>query len=454
MEIFRHLAVKVNGLNNSRGSGMLYEISNDGKNKYVLTAQHCLTNDKNKRSFTEDEISNIEIRDFEGTKLSICDVKVPINVNLDFAVIEINTEKVYPNISIESATRGMDCIFFGFPKYLEADNNPGEPMAGHIIEVLDEHVTLQNGNGNLDDSESDAKENTVGFSGSGLYTIGNNEPHLIGIVIRLRGVKGKHGKLQALKIEVVNNFLKEKNMHELIPYELSAFDMYLDLIINEQDDKVKVILRKHFKENVIDLKPLYIYQKLKHKLFIPYNFDGQYLNVKLWEGWLRLIIYICIYKGVEIKTDTIEQHISLGSSSESNNRFYYSEAKRMATFVRELYTEAYRDISNNDNIFVNSEKFAGPQSVGQGDIHNIIQCIDSVMFENGIDITNENEYKKVKIIHIDHIYNQLETELIRFITSTTTTKQLQEKCVECLISLFAEIESPTQESEASKIEIN
>lgn len=78
--------------------------------------------------------------------------------------------KNYQSIKTLTPRSDMECTYFGFPKYLSNDKNPGEPMKVKIVELLDDgYLTLQNIHGHLDDGEGDAKDNTVGFSGSGIY---------------------------------------------------------------------------------------------------------------------------------------------------------------------------------------------------------------------------------------------------------------------------------------------
>ncbi|QWG36727.1 ABC-three component system protein [Bacillus mycoides] len=457
MEVFRQLAVRIDGLGQAKGSGCIYELGNAKKDiKYVLTAQHCLTNDLNKRNFIKEEFKDIKISDCDDSELHIVSINIPQDCNLDFAVIEVQTSKKYKNITILNPKSNMTCTYFGFPKYLQNDQDPGEPMKVDVLEVLHSgYMTIQNVHGHLDDGESDAKDNTVGFSGSGIYFSDETNFYLIGLLVRLRGTKGTHGKLQGIKIDVVNNFLKEQQLCELIPYELSQFDMYLNEILAEQDKKVKSIIRTSFRDKIINIDPLFIWGKLQEKLFIPYNPNGNLLNVKLWEGWLRFIIYICLYRDVRLEEGNINQHIFLEENSGSNKRLYYSEAKRMATFVSDLYTEAYNDIKDNDIVFVNSENIKGPKAPNQDVVHSIVLQIDDVMFEYGIDISTDNEYKKINVIHIDYILEELETELIQFMACERSTREIEEKFIECLTDLFKVYENTTEsEGDAKEIGIN
>ncbi|MEK4602426.1 ABC-three component system protein [Bacillus sp. FSL L8-0099] len=455
--MFRQLGVRIEGLGQAKGSGCIYEFCNGEEGiKYILTAQHCLIDDQNKREFSKEEYAEIKIFDCNNEKLEVIAINIPQECGLDFAVIKVRTLKNYQSIKTLTPRSDMECTYFGFPKYLSNDKNPGEPMKVKIVELLDDgYLTLQNIHGHLDDGEGDAKDNTVGFSGSGIYFYDQTNFYLIGLLVRLRGSKGIHGKLQAIGIDIVNNFLKEQNLCELIPYELSQFEIYLKEVLDEQDDDVKRIIRKHFREKIINIDPLFISKKLNEKLFIPYNPNGNLTNVKLWEGWLRVILYICLYKNTILNADNINQHIFLEEGSKANKRFYYSEAKRMATFVRELYSGAYKDIQNNDLIFVNGEAIKGPLAPTQDVIQNMVLQIDDVMFDQGIDILSDTEYKEINVIHIDYIFEKLETELIQFMACKRRPVEIETKFIDCLIDVFKVYEDIMEsEEEVEKIEID
>ncbi|MDA2036724.1 hypothetical protein PDN58_04690 [Bacillus cereus] len=457
MEIFRELAVKIKGLEESEGSGCIYESNNGEGIKYVLTAQHCLTNDPKKREFSNEELRNIKILDNADNELLIVSINVPEDCSLDFAVIEVRTSITYSNVTILLPKSNMNFTYFGFPDYLKRDCNSGEPMKGSILEVLsDGYITIQNAPGHLADGEGDAKDNTVGFSGSGMYVITETGAKLIGLVVRLRGTKGIHGRLQGISIDVINNFLKDRSLNQLIPYALSKFDIYLEEILEEQEEVVKRTIEKRFANNILNINPIFILEKLKHKLFLPYDSNGDVMNVKLWEGWLRLIIYISVYKDIAIDCNNINEHICLEENGGANTRLYYSEAKRMATFVRELYTDAYPDMKNNDLVFVNSQSIKGPKAPSQDMIHNLVLKIDEVMYhQHGIDIYSDTEYKKAKIIHIDHILDELETELIKIMASEKSSRKIEDMFLGHLSNLFAEYNNIQElKGDVGKVEVD
>lgn len=445
MELFRELAVMINGLNSIQGTGCIYELSQENGRNYVLTAQHCLSSDKQKRVFKEEEIDEIEIYDSSGDRIYISKIYVPENPELDFAVIEILPNKSYKNVAIKCPERGMNYIFFGFPNYLKDDLDPGEPLDGYIVEVKESIMTLQHGNGMISDADRDALNNTVGFSGSGMYVEEDGVFHLIGILVKLRA-EGTHGRLVGININEINKFLLEKGLERLSPYELKDFKVHLKLLLEEEDEKIKPIFKKRFNQYILDLTPNYIHEKLKGKIFLPYNEDGNILDKKLWEGWLRFLLYISLSNGELLSSENINRHVFIEEPIYSKKRFYFTEEKRMANFVKHLYGISYDDIQNNDLIFVNSKEFRGKKTPTFSDIHQIIRNIDDpYLFENGIDISNPNELKKVKVIHLDYLVDQIESELLSCLAENKNLLEIEIACIQCLKRIFEEFEVNTGE---------
>ncbi|WP_214704130.1 MULTISPECIES: ABC-three component system protein [unclassified Exiguobacterium] len=440
MEIFRELAVKVNGLESAKGSGCIYELSNESGKKYILTAQHCLSSDKQKRVFNHEDLENIEIYDFDEERINIFKIHIPENPELDFAIIEARSSKTYKKISIKHPKRGLEYTFFGFPKYLQNDLDSGELLEGYISEVKKSTITLQHHSGALSDADNDAIDNTKGFSGSGIYCEEDDTYCLIGILIELRG-KGAHGKLVGININEINQFLLEKKLEKLYPYELQDFGLHLQLLLKDEDSKLQAIFRKRFSQYIIDLSPNYFHEKLKEKIFLPYNENGNVINSKIWQGWLRFLLYISLRNQKIVNLDNINEYVFVEEPTSSRNRFYFTEEKRMANFVKHLYGSTYKDIRNNDLIFVNSEKFYGSKTPTFNDIHQIIQNIDDpYLFESGIDISNPNELKKVKVIHLDYLVDQIEDELLSCLELNKSLIEIEKSCIQCLEKIFKEFE--------------
>ncbi|PFS74277.1 hypothetical protein COK56_25380 [Bacillus cereus] len=456
MEIFRNLAVKVEGLNN-KGSGCIYEHSNEEGTKYVFTAKHCLFGEEVKSNITREEIEEIKVFDIHNNSLEIKDIIFPEEENLDFAIIEVYSECNYPNVTIKSPKGRMKYVFFGFPEYLEGNDDDGEPLYGDIAEFRNEKITLQNKNGPLCDFEDTALVNTRGFSGSGIYNIEETgDLQLIGIVEELRDQKGTHGRLQGVNIDIINEFLVERKGEALFPYALHSFDNYLEMLIEEEneelDKNLKTVFQKVYNSNINEVNPKFIFDKLRFQLFLPYD-DKKIINRELWIGWLKLLIFIALYKNAVISRDTLSEHINLGqtSSVEGSKKFFYTEARRMPVFVKSIYRNIYDDIKDNDFIIVNSEKFYGSKIPSHNQIHKVIQDIDVVndMYKKGIDITSYNRYKKIKIMHIDYIIEKIEEKLMDW--EELKIWEFEKEVQSFIKALFDEIEGIV-EKECEKIE--
>ncbi|MEH6945442.1 ABC-three component system protein, partial [Bacillus sp. JJ722] len=305
MELFRRLGVRIKGFEETRGSGCLFQTK---EKTYVITAYHCLTSNPSKRDLNS-EMSKISIVDFEGEELQIKKIYSPQDVNLDFAVIEIETNKDYAQVLIEVPKINMDYKFFGFPNYLLNELHPGDSLDGYVSEVLDDYnLILQHPP--LGDIDKDAKDSTIGYSGSGMYVRKGEDYFLIGIIRALRG-QGEHGKLMGMNILSINNFLKREGLPTLIPAQLMAFDLYLENIVSEEHEMNASILKKVYKENLNGISPYFLNELLNEKIVIPYDKEFNPLEEEVWKGWVRLLLYISLYKKVKINHENIKEYIYL-----------------------------------------------------------------------------------------------------------------------------------------------
>lgn len=426
MELLKKIAVRVKGIDNSKGTGFIYNLSSEKHMNYIITAQHCLTEDRSKRVFTSEEMQKIEIYDYKGERILISNVHIPENEELDFSVIETVTCEQYPSILIKNPSLHDEYSHFGFPKYLEGDSMPGELMFGQVIDLNGNKIILQHQNKILSDGDRDAKENTQGFSGSALV---NKSNKLIGILISLRG-KGSHGRLVGISIEEVNNFIISIGLEPLSPYELSDFDIYFNNILESEGKEFGPIIKKRYQNYISEIKPIYIQEKLKEKLFLPYEEEGNALDYKIWEGWIRLLIYISLGEDEKIDSKNLNNHIYIEDPTLSQKRLFFTKENRIQKIVGHLYSpNVYKDIQDNDVIFVNSEKLFGPHNPNEDKLHKIVRTIDDpYTYESGIDVTKPEELKKFKLIHLDYLVSQIEEELIECLDAKMNYQEIEKVC--------------------------
>lgn len=441
MSIFRELAIKVEGLEGAEGSGCIYSIDNNSGKKYILTAHHCLTRVEEKRTFTMEEMKAINFIDISGEKLYATNIFVPENVEDDFAVIEVFTTGIYKSITVGNTKRNIDYILCGYPSYSKEELKACEVLEGHVLEDFEDTFTLQNYGGHLSDADGDAYDNTKGFSGSGIYSQIGEEYQLIGLLVKLRA-GGIHGKLTGIKITRINEFLLNNGLPSLQPSELNGFEIYLSNILKDEEEKLISILNLQFNRGINEINPHYITQKLKDKIFLPYDNEGNILNKTLWEGWLRFLLYISLAKNEVLTKSNLNNHVFIENPTASKKHFYYTNEKQMRGLIRKLFDrDAYEIIQDKDIIFINSENFKGRRMLQYTEVQKIVNQIDSpFMLESDIDITNPHTLKRINIIHLGHLIDEIEDLLSKCLMENNTSIEIRKKCIGHLNKIFKSIE--------------
>ncbi|WP_433948073.1 ABC-three component system protein [Bacillus tropicus] len=441
MERIRELTVKVNGLN-TNGSGLIYHYG-DNENKYILTAHHCLTKDKGKRAFSEAEHQKIEVYDIRGEKLEILKIFSPSDLT-DIAVITVKSSNDYPSVAIKTPEPHKKYIFSGFPEYLDGNDDEVESLDGKISGVNCKDITLTN-EGSLNDYQGDSKENTMGFSGSGIYELENNQVCLIGILVSLKA-EGQHGKLKGISIDIVDQFIKEEGLIGLTPALLKDFDRYYPLLEKDIGEKYNLILNK-YKIELSAFTPEKIYTGLKQKLHIPFNSSPDILNRDLWEGWLNILFIVALWRDKDKTKIPIEKYIKIDIEEGSGNKFYFTQSKNLGNVISEIFDTqgqvVYEEIEEGDLVFINSEAFLGDKILRAEDFKLIvpnIECIDQYGYQKGIkDISNPNNIKEFSIIHLGHLKDAIQNTLFLCGICNKKLPQVEEDLINCLEDILIEL---------------
>ncbi|MFE5381468.1 trypsin-like serine protease, partial [Bacillus cereus] len=197
------------------GSGCIH-VSYTRAYTYVLTARHCLIG-KNKEyeNILKKEMIKIELKDQlnEGEYLSIIDYFLHPDDEHDIAVILVEIKSEIPHKEIAVLESGKKGWFYGFPfprpdgvglEYTLIENNKSKKK----------HFEIKV-NENLRTYITDAPINCQGFSGSGVYFKLEGETYLIGIITSLADKAVTFDRLICESIDVVNEFLKDKQLEGL-----------------------------------------------------------------------------------------------------------------------------------------------------------------------------------------------------------------------------------------------
>ncbi|MER2121410.1 MAG: ABC-three component system protein [Solibacillus sp.] len=445
MERIRELTVKVNGLE-SNGSGLIYHYG-DNENKYILTAHHCLTRNKEKRVFSEEDHQKIEIYDIRGEKLEILRIYSPSDL-VDIAVITVKSSYDYPSVAIKTPKLNKEYIFSGFPEYLNEKEDKVESLGGKISGVDYKSITLTN-EGALNDYQGDAKENTIGFSGAGIYEYENDQVCLIGILVSLKA-EGQHGKLKGISIDIVNKFIKEIGLKELTPALLKDFNEYYPLLEEEIGEKYSLILKK-YKIELNGFTPEKIFTGLKQKLYIPFSASPDILNQDLWNGWLNILFIIALWRKKDTTKIPIDKYIKIDVEEGPGNRFYFTQSKNIGDVIPEIFDTqgqvVYEEIREGDLVFINSKVFYGKKILKPGDFKTIvpnIDCIDQYGYQKGIeDISNPNNIKEFSIIHLAHLKDEIQNTLFSCGICNKKLPEVEEALISCLEDILLDLDNHT-----------
>ncbi|WP_238456728.1 ABC-three component system protein [Desulforamulus aeronauticus] len=417
--MYRELLVKINIQGSKdQGSGCLYQ-PNSEKFTYVLTAKHCLTKDENKIVFTQEEIKLIIVTRDTGERLEVtsCYVKD----NLDLAVLKVKILDDLPAVLAIEPIRNMNFLLKGYPKYLMGYDESCV-ITGKIIDVslYDEYFELECSK-SLESFDNNAKDNTVGFSGSGVFFELEGDFKLIGILTRLKDPNGTYSRLKAIKVSCINQFLLEMNLEPLIPFELYSFKKYLPESFSNCG-KAKVVFEECFSNGVKGITPYNIFESLGEKMFLPYDKENQLLfKDNLWIGWIKLLTHLHIEENSTINISNINDYIYLNETDrkkENKKRFFYTyKFNHLGDCIQHIFVSIYDDIKYGDCIIINSEKRFMSFDLGRDLLEKIVREIDEVeLYKNKIDIDNPNAYKNISIYHIDVIEQFLREKKIDFLT--------------------------------------
>ncbi|PEM89606.1 hypothetical protein CN558_04395 [Bacillus wiedmannii] len=445
MERIRALTVKINGLD-TNGSGLIYHYG-DNDNKYILTAHHCLTRNKDKRTFNDAEHQKVEIYDIKGEKFEILKIYSPTDFT-DIAVIAVKSSNDYPSVAIKTPESNKKYIFSGFPEYLDGNDDEVESLEGKVSGVDYKSITLTN-EGALNDYQGDAKENTVGFSGSGIYEFENNQVCLIGILVSLKA-EGQHGKLKGISIDIVNQFIKGIGLKELTPALLKDFNRYYPLLEEEIGQKYKLILHK-YKIELNAFTPEQIFTKLNRKLYIPFNSSPDILNLDLWNGWLNILFIVALWRKKDTTKIPIDKYIKIDIEEGPGNRFYFTQSKNIGDVISEIFDTqgqvVYEEIREGDLVFINSKSFFGKKILKPEDFKSIIphiDCIDQYGYQKGIeDISNPNNIKEFSIIHLAHLKDEIQNTLFSCEICNKKLPEVEQELISCLESILLDLNNHT-----------
>jgi hypothetical protein len=394
-----YFAVKV-----GTGSGCIFQPNTD-QYTYVLTVGHNLLAGHENETI-------IRRGDLTGDPLVIQAVHRHPGLNIDLALIVVD---YIPPGEFRSyyakSERPESLMIYGYPNRLQHEEVKTEDLrctrsldvAGGVkyeMETVNAQLSFDAGVGT----------NVVGFSGSGIFFMTEDEKFIIlkGIFPALKHPSGANNKVFAYHIDNFNAIIEQQGLERLIPTCLESFHCYIPIAFDTIDAEKREILLTH-SNNIIDqgLSPLMVTEFFQGNLFTPYSekYINKILNSDLWKSWIELLTF-CKASAEDPDADINILYDKL--------RLYHSEkGQRMEDIVKELLTDPKNLslIKDNDIVTISNSKKPGINKVIHKEkIRNILTNV----YRNGSDKTGfqlnkpQKEIPSMTCVHIDHFHDKVE----------------------------------------------
>lgn len=305
-------SVKVNN-----GSGVLIQpMSSDYA--YVLTAKHCLKVDSN--NLNSAEIQPHIITKHDGTNITILDI---INhENEDMAILIVDSDSALDLTVNCTPLNTNDQVFLcGYPEDRTGDNNEYSTYIYRFSHLVQNRLILT-------PQATVTHSNVVGFSGGGIFTLGNNNSPVLlcAIETKMDGNLDReyHGNISAIPISEYEILIESsqklylgKVLSPLLPLHLSSFEHLVDFTFNVQrgwadDDGLNLlqgVLRGLVTEQIkVNLFPYEILKNLNNLLHVHNRPMYELRCIGLWRAFLELLtISILIDKPKTIDLAYVEE---------------------------------------------------------------------------------------------------------------------------------------------------
>lgn len=197
-ELYNGHAVKIisNGI---EGSGYIFQ-TNCVDYSYIFTAKHCLTD---QIVFDRDKVSIHRFKDFESS-LTIQDVY--LHKEHDIAIIKVDKITDLKISRILIPDKGQSVSIYGYPIYLKGKEDPRHNIDCKIGFRRDFHSEIESDKIQFSFNKS-MPETMVGFSGSGVFSEGNNDLSIIGVLTQLKAPDGVYSSLCVYHISLFEDLI-------------------------------------------------------------------------------------------------------------------------------------------------------------------------------------------------------------------------------------------------------
>jgi hypothetical protein len=300
-EKLRFFAVRVNN-----GSGCIFQ-PNTIEFSYILSVKHNI--EKEDKSIYP--IEEIKVIRNNGDIIVIDSIYIHDNQDLILLKVPYLGSPEYI-LTASEPIREEKLAVFGYPEYLEGKTTDLQCVCGMSIQTgISYEITSINP---MYTFNKGAQKNVVGFSGSGIFKIEDDNIILKGIFPRLNDSEGAHNKINGFNINPINELIRNNGLLELLPDYMCNFSFLKNEVFNldagfaNADIEFTKNFLKSKTEEIISspLTPIGI-KKLFEKRLILFNQDSSFLQSKgLWILWLEFLTILNILKKEEYTEEKVK----------------------------------------------------------------------------------------------------------------------------------------------------
>ncbi|MBJ2147935.1 trypsin-like peptidase domain-containing protein [Vibrio sp. IB15] len=345
--IRKNHSVKVNN-----GSGVFIQPMSS-EYGYVLTARHCLKVDSN--DLNSANIDPHVVTKYDGSVIDVLDFVE--HDTEDMAILIVKPDVTLDlRVSSKQLVTNENVFLCGYPEDRDFEN------CGYSNYIYKMHNYKEIGKVILSPQDTVDHSNVLGFSGGGIFTLGNEDSPVLlcAIETKMDGNISReyHGRIEAILIsefeKLIENSKKRylgKQLSPLLPLHLSSFDHLVDFTFTVQrgwaDDDGLTLLQQALRSVVsekfkVNLYPHEILTQL-HNFFYVYERPKYELRCReLWSAFLELlIISIIIDEPVSVDMEYIRNMLK------SKRLIYIGESGVWREYIKNIL---FTDLDNlNDN---------------------------------------------------------------------------------------------------------
>lgn len=409
-QMFDRIAVQLK-YKEERGSGVLLKVETE-EYSYLLSAGHCIFKDSKEEDIEYEKVKvfrqingNIETYNIKLLSYIYCEKS-------DLVIFKTEYIEDIPFFMIANVERNNPIHIIGFPNALSSEQSKFKryDLTGKLNMYPDKYHLQIDCDRNLSTIESVPYDNVAGYSGSGIYSIENDEVFLCGIIIELGSSNGAFDYIIGSKFCEIQVKLQKKGWILLNSIETCSFDPYRNKIGKYVDNVLFSICNAEMGGIRKNVNPNMIINHCGRKLIWPYS-ESKLEKKKIWESWLLYLMF----RSLENKSNLENENFYWISRQEKGRKvklIYSSKDNKLPDFLMDYCEKSFLDINKNDFIIVTTNEIPTQKYLKTEKIKKIVTNVGSAICANNeILIDVAEQVKNISIMHIRKIMDELQ-ELI------------------------------------------